>query len=230
MIKFEEIKNFSCTPQPNEPLYVILFRIVEGRSIKEKMPKKLIIAIVAIVAALVLALGIGITVFAADTPTPTPPIAVTTQDTLIQRAAQILGVTTDQMINAISGAKQALKDQKPTADVFYAKVAELLGNGITKDTLVAAMQQAGKEIAQTRITTGLDNAVKNGKITADEENQIQTWLAARPSAVDKLFGGLSGFGGRCWGFMKGGFGGMGRFGGAFKGGPRNQTPKASPTA
>jgi hypothetical protein len=195
------------------------------------MSKKLIIAIVAIIAALVLALGIGITVFAADTPTPTPPIAAVTQDTFIQRTAQILGVTTDQLINAVTGARQALKDQKPTADAFYAKVAELLGNGITKDTLVAAMQQAGTEIAQERINTGLDNAVKNGKITDAEKEQIKGWLAARPSAVDKLFGGLRGFGGRCWGFMKGGFGGMGRFGGPgpFKGGPRNQTPKASPS-
>ena len=199
------------------------------------MSKKLIIAIVAIVAALVLALGIGITVFAADTPTPTPPIAAIAQDTFIQRTAQILGVTTDQMINAVTQAKQALADQKPTADTFYAKVAELLGNGMTKEKLVAAMQQAGTEIAQERINTGLDNAAKNGKITADEAKQIKDWLAARPSAVDKLFGGLRGFGGRCWGFMKGGFGGMGgmgRFGGPgpFKGGPRNQVPGASPSA
>jgi hypothetical protein len=190
------------------------------------MSKKLIIAIVGVVAAIVLALGIGISVFAADTPTPTPPIAAVTQNTFIQRVAQILNVTTDQMINAVSGAKTALKDQKPTADIFYAKVAELLGNGITKDQLVAAMQQAGKEIAQTRITAGLDSAVTNGKITADEKKQIQDWLASRPAAVDKLFSGIRGFGGRCWGFMNG-FG-MGRFGG-FKGGFRNQTPKASPT-
>lgn len=203
------------------------------------MSKKLIIAIVAVVAVVVLALGIGVTVFADTTPTPTPPIAITTQDTVIQSVAKTLGVTTDQMINAVTGAKQALAGQKPTSDVFYAKVAELLSNTagktITKDQVVAAFKQAGNEAMTANTNAMLDKAVTAGKITADEEAQIKAWLAARPSAVDKVIGGFRGFSGRCWGFMKsgiGGFGGMGRFGGQgqFKGEQKNLTPKASPTA
>jgi hypothetical protein len=205
--------------------------MLKGRSIK-KMSRKLIFAIVSVVAVLVLALGIGMTVLAADeTPTPTPPVAITTQETVLQRVATILGVTTDEMINAVAGAKQALIGQKPTADVFYAKVAELLGKGITKDQVIAAMKQAGIEAMDAKTDALLDRAVTAGKISSEEGKQIKDWLAARPSAVDKLIGGFRGFGGRCWGFMKsgiGGFGGMGRFGGQFQNGPKNLLPKASP--
>jgi hypothetical protein len=194
------------------------------------MSKKIKIFIAAGLAVLLLVAGIGIPVLAAaGDPSPTPPVAITTQEGVIDRTAKILGITTDALINAVKQAKETFKEKKPTADEFFAKVAELHGNGMTKEKLVSALQQAGTEIAQERINTGLDNAAKNGKITADEAKEIKDWLAARPSAVDKLFGGLRGFGGRCWGRFKGGFGGFGGFG-PFKGGPRNQAPGASPSA
>ncbi len=192
------------------------------------MSKKMKIILIAGLAVVLLAVGIAIPVMAADTPTPTPPISITTQDNIMDRVAEKLGVTRDALIAAVKQARTDLKDKTPvTPDDYFARVAEILG--VSKDQLVTAMQDAAKEIQQERINNQLDRAVQNGVITQDEENQIKDWLANRPSAVDKLFGnrffrGLRGWGRGCWGR----FGGFGDFGKGFRNGPKSPSPSATP--
>ncbi len=89
-------------------------------------------------------------------------------------------------------------------DVILPKVAKILN--IDEATLRSAFQQAASELKQAQFDKALNNAVTNGKITQDEANQIKSWWASRPAALDKLAPGF--------GFQKGpgmmrGFGGFG---------------------
>jgi hypothetical protein len=68
------------------------------------------------------------------------------------------------------------------------KTATILG--IDEQTLVNAFKQAAQELQGQRLQTALNNAVKNGKLTQDEANQIQTWWSQRPAALDKLAPGF----------------------------------------
>jgi len=80
------------------------------------------------------------------------------------------------------------------------KAASILG--VSTDALVNAFKQAAQELQSTRLQNALGNAVKNGKLTQDEANQIQQWWSQRPPALDKLGPGPGfGFGrmGGCWG-------------------------------
>jgi len=200
------------------------------------MSKKVKILIAVGIAAVLLIAGIAIPVLAADTPTPTPPAALAKSDGILERTAKILGIPKEPLLNAENQARQELwqqpKGTTPTPrspDDFYNRVAQILGNGMTKDKLVTAMQQAAKEISDEALTNQLGQAVTNGKITQDEANQIKGWAAKRPSALDKLFGfrgfgemmgrgGLPGFGGP-------GCGGPGLRGGDFRNGLKpTQTP------
>ncbi len=203
------------------------------------MPKRVKIILAVSLAALLLAVGAGITVMAADTPTPTPPVALAQHEGIADRTAKILGISVDTLVAAEKQAREELW-QKPSSgttptpvssDDYYARVAQILGNGMTGDKLVAAMQQASKEISDEAMTNELNQAFQNGKITQDEANQIKDWLSKRPSALDKLFG-FRGFGGMMGGFGgrmgPGGFGGCPGFGGGREGGFKPGTPKASP--
>ena len=93
------------------------------------------------------------------------------------------------------------------------KAAAILS--IDEQTLVNAFKQAAQELQGQKVQQALDNAVKNGKLTQDEANQIQTWWSQRPAALDKVAPGL----------------GMGRMGGFFgpRGGARLQAPNQQST-
>ncbi len=67
------------------------------------------------------------------------------------------------------------------------KTAEILG--VTEQELRDAFKQAKSELKEERITPALDKVVENGKITQDEANQIESWWAQRPVALDKVVPG-----------------------------------------
>jgi hypothetical protein len=77
---------------------------------------------------------------------------------------------------------------------FINKVAVNLG----KDQAVvqAAFQSAAVEMKSAAIQRSLDNAVKNGKLSQDEANQIKSWWDSRPAALDKFVPGIRGCGPR----------------------------------
>ena len=186
------------------------------------MFKNLKILIAAGIAVVLLVAGVAIPVLADDTPTPTPPVAITKQAGVLDRAAQILGKTREQLVNAIKQAATELKGKKPTADDYFTKVAEILN--VDKNTLVNAVQQAAKEQRDANIQSRLDKAVKNGVLTQDEANQIEDWYSKRPAAIDKLLNGTGLR--RLWGrmhqfkFFEKGFN--------FKNAPVRPNPKISP--
>jgi len=186
------------------------------------MSRKVKILIAAGIAAVLLVAGIGIPVLAADTPTPTPPAAITKQAGIIDRVAQLIGKSREELINAVKQAAQELKGKKPTADDYFAKVAEILK--IDKNTLVNAVQQAAKELRDANIEARLNKALQNGVLTQDEVSQIKDWYSKRPAAIDKLLNGnaLRGFWGRCRQFFATGFN--------FKNAPNRLNPKLTPKA
>jgi hypothetical protein len=165
---------------------------------------------ISIVAAVVLLGVIGTVTVMAQSPETTPTPTTTAPTTpakfnINARVAEILGVTEAQLNDAIKQAKIALSTPatpatpatptRPTKPVrpapikptdLYAKVAQILGNNITADNIESAFQQAQNEMRNQNIKNALDNAVKNGKISSDEENQIEQWWQNRPAAVDKL--------------------------------------------
>ena len=75
------------------------------------------------------------------------------------------------------------------------KVAAKLG--VTKDALTSAFKQASQELKATAVQKALSNAVTNGRLTQGESDQISSWWAQRPAALDKVAPGF-------------GFRGMGR--------------------
>ena len=196
------------------------------------MSKKVKILIAVGIAVVLITIGIAIPVLAADTPTPTPPVALAKSDGILERTAKILGIPKETLLNAENQARQELcqqpKGTTPTPrspDDFYNRVAQIIGNGMTRDKLVAAMQQAAKEISNEVMANQLAQAVTSGKITQDDANQIKDWVAKRPSALDKLFG-FRGFGGMMGRGGFPGFGGPGCGGPGFRGGyfPNGLTP------
>jgi hypothetical protein len=146
-----------------------------------------ILIIVSGLLAVLLTLGVGLpTVLANDSQKQsTPPQAIIKDNGILSQVASILNISTDNLTQAYKQATQALKNEKPNDDAFYAKVAEILR--IDKGALVAAIQKAANDIFDKRITAVLDQAVTKGTITQDEEKQIQTWFSQRPSALDKIF-------------------------------------------
>lgn len=68
------------------------------------------------------------------------------------------------------------------------KTAEILG--IDEQELLAAFRQAMSELKDDKVATALGKAVRNGRITQDEADQISSWWGQRPSAVDKVMPGL----------------------------------------
>jgi hypothetical protein len=53
-------------------------------------------------------------------------------------------------------------------------------------TLKSAFQLAGKQLQDGNIVKALNQAVANGKLTQAEADQISSWWAERPAAIDKL--------------------------------------------
>jgi hypothetical protein len=216
-----------------------------------KMSKKLKI-ILAIASAVVLLGVIGVVTVMAQSPTttttPTPSVTPNTKININARVAQILNITESQLNEAIKQARTELSTpatpttpsttNTPTKPAkrtpisqteLYAKVAQILNNpDITSDKIASAFQQAEKEAQDQAVGNGLNDAVKNGKITQDEANQIQQWWQNRPAALDKL--------GKAFGFGQGNQGFMGKmrsFGNCFRNNQlhkSNSQPKPQGTA
>jgi hypothetical protein len=184
------------------------------------MSKKVKILLAVAIAAVVLVAGlIVVPVLAADTPVPTPPPALAQNNGVLERTAKILNISPEALLSAVKQTRSEFwakpDGSTPSAPSipgnFYDRVAAILGNGMTGNSLATAMQQAVREMGDERITTELGRAFQSGKITQEEQTQIKDWLDKRPAALDKLAGffrgfgpmmgrGGGGFGGRCFGF------------------------------
>jgi predicted outer membrane protein len=139
------------------------------------------------VAVVLLVVAVAIPVLAQDTPTPTPPVAITTQVDVLDKVAAKLGIERSTLVGAIAQAKDELRNQRPfTADDFYNKVAGKLA--VSKDTLVNAITEATKEVREDALKNQLSRAVQNGLMSESEAKEIETWLAQRPSVIDRLLG------------------------------------------
>ncbi len=164
------------------------------------MSGKLKVLLVALVAILLVG-GIAVPIAAEDTPTPTPeaPAAVSRPD-FLEKVAQKLGITKDELVTALKQARDELKATEPKPapgalwDAFIEKVAQILGE--TKEEVVSAFQQAAQELRTEALLKSLEKAVAKGLITPDEAEEIKTWYASRPAAVDKLLNVRGLF--RCW--------------------------------
>jgi hypothetical protein len=64
------------------------------------------------------------------------------------------------------------------------KVAAKLS--VTTDQLINAFKQASQELKASTLQKALSNAVSNGKLTQAEADQIRSWWAQRPAALDKI--------------------------------------------
>lgn len=69
-------------------------------------------------------------------------------------------------------------------DAVFTKVAAILN--ISVDTLKNAFQQAGTQLKTDNFNKFLDKAAEKEKITPGEAEQIKSWWAQRPPAVDKI--------------------------------------------
>lgn len=167
------------------------------------MSGKLKILLMAL-AALILVGAVAVPIAAEDTPTPTPATTVTRPD-FLERVAQKLDTTKDELVTAMKEAKEELKelDPKPEPaalwDTFMEKVALKLGK--TKEQVVSAFQQAAVELRGESLSKALEKAVEKGLILPSEAEEIRNWYNSRPAAVDKLLNIRGLF--NCWRFRKG---------------------------
>ena len=79
------------------------------------------------------------------------------------------------------------------------KVAAKLG--VTEEALINAFKQASQEMRTNKFQNALKNAVTNGRLTQGEADEITTWWAQRPAALDKFAPGF-GFGRMGRGFCR----------------------------
>jgi uncharacterized protein HemX len=91
-------------------------------------------------------------------------------------------------------------------DSFLAKVADNLG--VSLDELQAAITSAQQEIREEALTSRLDKAVEEGRLTQEEADALKEWWEQKPECLGPGFG---------FGFPDAGsgpaFGGFGGFGG-----------------
>ncbi|OGO02754.1 MAG: hypothetical protein A2Y72_00705 [Chloroflexi bacterium RBG_13_53_26] len=79
-------------------------------------------------------------------------------------------------------------DSTTTCETFISKVADKLG--LEYDVVSDAMQEARQEMMDEALQERLQEAVDEGLITQEQADEITTWLADRPEALDQL--GLGG--------------------------------------
>lgn len=72
-----------------------------------------------------------------------------------------------------------------TSNPLLARVAQLLGNGMTEQQLTDALKQARQQAASEAITKALDNAVTNNVISQADKDAIEGWLAQQPDPANK---------------------------------------------
>lgn len=101
----------------------------------------------------------------------------------------ILAAVTAVVVLTVGGGAIVLANDseqtQSTSNPLLARVAELLGNGVTEQALVDALKDARIEVAKEAITVALDKAVTNGVISSDEKASIQLWLSQQPDPADK---------------------------------------------
>jgi hypothetical protein len=109
--------------------------------------------------------------------------------------------------------------------VFAAKVAGILGQGITQAQVEAAFKQAQTEIKADAQAKMLAKIVADGKMTQAQADQYKTWLDSKPNVPGLAGpqGGRGGMMGRGMGCPPGGFGQRG-----FKAGTPSSTPTPTP--
>ena len=107
----------------------------------------------------------------------------------------------ERFINSLLRAPGRIKDIMPiiASDAVIKKVAAILN--IDEQKLIDAFKKAATELRSENFLPALDKAVANGKITQAEADQIESWWAQRPAALDKLAPGV---GTGMWGRIKGG--------------------------
>ncbi len=106
--------------------------------------------------------------------------------------------------------------------VFAAKVAGILGQGITQAQVEAAFTQAQKEMKADAQAKMLAKLVTDGKMTQAQADQYKTWLDSKPNVpgIAGPQGGRGGMMGRGFGHPPGGFAGPG---------PKMGAPAVTPT-
>jgi uncharacterized protein YehS (DUF1456 family) len=99
----------------------------------------------------------------------------------------ILTVVAAVVVLTVSGGMIAMADDEtaPVSNPLLARVAQILGNNITEQTLTSAFKSARVEVAREAITVALDKAVTDGIITTTEKASIEAWLAQQPDPTNK---------------------------------------------
>ena len=75
-------------------------------------------------------------------------------------------------------------DNTTPCETFISKVANKLG--LEYDVVSDAMQEARQEMMDEALQERLQEAIDEGLITQEQADEITTWLADRPEALDQL--------------------------------------------
>lgn len=145
------------------------------------MSKKVKVLIGILVAVLMLTLGGTAIALADDT---TAPADNTTRLSILDRVAQILNIDKQTLTDAFNQARQEMQADNQTRLRGRRQLTEE-----QQEQLRQKMEQLREKMGQLRGENQqkmLDKAFEKGIITAEEKQQIEDWLAARPEAMDKV--------------------------------------------
>ncbi len=146
-----------------------------------------------------------------------------------KRMKVIIAVLAAVLALTVGGVTAALAqdEELPTPpfnelhESFLAKVADNLG--VSVDELQAAITSAQQEIREEALTSRLDKAVEEGRLTQEEADALQEWWEQKPECLGPGLAG-NGFG---FGFPAAGSGPVfGGFGG-HRGGPWSGPPETA---
>lgn len=103
----------------------------------------------------------------------------------------MLAVVAAVVVLAVRGGVVAMANGTTTptdsakSNQLLARVAAILGNGITEQTLTDAFKQAREETAKEAIAAWLARAIENGVVTATDMTSIEIWLSQKPDGTDR---------------------------------------------
>jgi hypothetical protein len=105
----------------------------------------------------------------------------------------LIAVLAAVLVLTIGGVTAALaQDELPTPprgeiqESFLTKVADNLG--VSLDELQAAITSAQQEIRDEALTSRLDKAVEEGRLTQEEADALKEWWEQKPDCLGEGFG------------------------------------------
>ena len=143
------------------------------------MSKKMKVLVSMLVAIILMTVG-GTTIAMANEEEPTIAPQEGATPPFLARAAEILGISTDNLTSAFNQARQEMREERLNQATCNESICEERAERIKERLL--KRQQVQQKIREKV----LEKAMGKGRITEGEAGEIEAWRESRPKALDRL--------------------------------------------